>query len=83
MPDQSDAQDTFSKETGETLYISSGSSSGNKFYKDPEAAEPYEAKMWTEKKAIYLSGTVYNSSIEIQASEMDNGETIDKIILQK
>ncbi|MDD3138405.1 MAG: metallophosphoesterase family protein [Lachnospiraceae bacterium] len=71
------------KDRGETLYITSGSSSGNKFYGEQEKKLGYTAFEYTESDACVTHVKVGKNEITIIAYTIADGKEIDRYTLVK
>ena len=71
------------KDAGETLYITGGSSSGNKFYGEQEDKLSYSAFEYTENDACITHVEVGKNRITVTAYTIADGREIDRYTLVK
>ena len=81
LPDKSPKDNR--KDRGETLYVTSGSSSGNKFYGKQEEKLGYTAFEYTESDASVTHVEVGKNEITIIAYAITDGKEIDRYTLVK
>lgn len=71
------------KKNGEVLYLTGGSSTGNKYYEKNKEETGYDAFFLEEKVPVMVSVTVKRKSIEIRTYDVSGGEEIDACIMTK
>lgn len=71
------------KQQGEVLYLTGGSSTGNKFYKKTKADVGYVAFFLEEKAAVMTAVTVQETSLEIRTFDTSTGTVIDSCMISK
>lgn len=69
------------KKPGETLYVTAGSSSGNKFYEKSRETKEYTAFSFEDAAACITRVDVGKDRIQIMAYRLDTGEQIDHYVL--
>lgn len=80
---EASAEGVDKKEFGETLYITAGSSSGNKFYENGQGENVYTAYSFKEHQATVTKVQIRGKELQIFTYRLDTGEIVDSYTLYK
>lgn len=76
--EESSGKDGGEKAAGEVLYVSGGSATGNKFYKQNDTDYPYLAYTQKPGEEILTFISVDATGIRIEARRISDGQTVDR-----
>ena len=79
----STGKDGGKKERGEVLYLTGGSSTGNKFYKKTKKEVGYDAFFLEDKIPVVTSVNVDGKTMTIRTFDVDSNEEIDFCEIRK
>lgn len=71
------------KKNGEVLYLSGGSSTGNKFYTREESKEPFTAFNYMDKRPTITFITIEDTQIILKTYETIDMEVVDQCVLRR